>query len=158
MDVQRILLTNDDGIDAPGLRALVGPLCRRGKLTVVAPAEQCSGVSHSIVYREPVTCERRAVAEGVEGFIVSGFPVDCIKLAFDKLLVENVGRRIVIVAHNVVNRAYLTRLLDIPLAQYRSIPQDNCGINVLRMRNSRVKAVTINGVFHLEPQREERLK
>jgi broad specificity phosphatase PhoE len=71
--------------------------------------------------------------------------------AFEKLMAENLGRVIVAVAHNMVNRAYLAPLLDVPLARYRSIPQDNCGVNLLRFHNGKVKAVTVNGVFHLAP-------
>jgi broad specificity phosphatase PhoE len=70
--------------------------------------------------------------------------------AIEKLMHENVGRRIAAVAHNVVNRVYLADLLGMPLARYRSVPQDNCGVNVLRYRKGRIKAVTINGIFHLE--------
>jgi len=70
--------------------------------------------------------------------------------AFRRLMEGNLGRMIVAVAHNVVNRAYLARIMGVPVARYRSIPQDNCGLNLLRYRNGQVKAVTINGVFHLE--------
>lgn len=70
--------------------------------------------------------------------------------ALDALLRDNVGRRVVVVAHNVVNRGYLTQLLGMPLARYRSVPQDNCGLNVLRCRQGTIKAVTVNSVFHLE--------
>jgi broad specificity phosphatase PhoE len=69
--------------------------------------------------------------------------------AFQKLMQESVGRTIAVVAHNVVNRAYLAELMGMPLARYRSIPQDNCGVTLLRYRRARVKVVTINGVFHL---------
>ena len=71
------------------------------------------------------------------------------KPAFERLMEENVGRLIVVVAHNVVNRAYLAELIGMPLARYRSIPQDNCGLTLLRYRKGRVKPVTINAVFHL---------
>jgi broad specificity phosphatase PhoE len=70
--------------------------------------------------------------------------------AFEQLMAENVGRRIAAVAHNVVNRVYLSGLLGVPLASYRSIPQDNCGVNLLRYRDGRIKAITVNGLFHLE--------
>jgi len=70
--------------------------------------------------------------------------------AFRRLVADNLGRRIVVVAHNVVNRAYLAHLMGIPLARYRSIPQDNCGLTVLRYRDGQPKVVTINGVFHLD--------
>jgi len=70
--------------------------------------------------------------------------------ALDALLRRSVGRHVVVVAHNVVNRGYLTRLLEMPLAQYRLIPQDNCGLSVLRLRDGKIKATTVNCVFHLE--------
>jgi len=67
----------------------------------------------------------------------------------DGLLRDNAGRHVAVVAHNIVNRAYLARLLGMPLAQYRSIPQDNCGLNVLRFGHGKIKAITVNSVFHL---------
>ncbi len=70
--------------------------------------------------------------------------------AFERLMSEHLARCIATVAHNVVNRAYLAQLMGMPVARYRSIPQDNCGITLLRYRNGRVKVVTVNGVFHLE--------
>ena len=70
--------------------------------------------------------------------------------ALEKLMAENLGRAIAAVAHNVVNRTYLAQLVEIPVAKYRSIPQDNCGVSLLRYRNGKVQTVTINGVFHLE--------
>jgi broad specificity phosphatase PhoE len=66
-----------------------------------------------------------------------------------KLMADNPGRRIVAVAHNVVNRAFLAHLLGMTIARYRSVPQDNCGLTLLRYRKAAAKAVTINGVFHL---------
>ena len=47
-------------------------------------------------------------------------------------MAANLGRRVAVVAHNTVNRAYLTHLLDIPLCSYRSIPQENCGVILIR--------------------------
>lgn len=70
--------------------------------------------------------------------------------ALEKLMSENLGRVVVAVGHNCVNRVYLAHLLGMPLAKYRSIPQDNCGVNLLRYRHGRTKAVTINAVAHLE--------
>jgi len=70
--------------------------------------------------------------------------------AFRRLMAENLGRVIVAVAHNCVNRSYFAHLLDLPLAKYRSIPQDNCGVNLLRYRADRVKLVTVNALGHLQ--------
>jgi broad specificity phosphatase PhoE len=72
--------------------------------------------------------------------------------ALERLVAENLGRRIVVVAHNVVNRAYLSHRLGIPLAKFRSVPQDNGGVNLLRFRQGRCKVVTINGLFHLDAE------
>jgi broad specificity phosphatase PhoE len=71
--------------------------------------------------------------------------------AFQQLVADNPGRLIVTVAHNVVNRAYLAHRMGIPVARYRSIPQDNCGLTLLCYREGQMKVVTINGVFHLNP-------
>ena len=62
---------------------------------------------------------------------------------------ENVGRRIVVVAHNVVNRTFLGGLLEIPPSRRRLVPQDNCGISLIRYRDGAFKAETINMAFHL---------
>jgi 5'-nucleotidase len=85
---RNILLTNDDGIESEGLLALVGPLGGIAKLTVVAPFEERSGASHSIMYKRPVVCEERTLPGGVRGFAVDAFPADCVKLAIDRLMVE----------------------------------------------------------------------
>jgi broad specificity phosphatase PhoE len=69
--------------------------------------------------------------------------------AMARLMAANLGRRVAVVAHNVVNRAYLAHLLDIPLRNYRSIPQDNCGVNVLCCEQGTPRLVTINAVWHL---------
>jgi broad specificity phosphatase PhoE len=78
--------------------------------------------------------------------------LDRVGPALERLAVENLGHRIVVVAHNVVNRAYLSHLLGLPLAQYRSVPQDNGGVNLLRFYRGTCKVVTINGRFHLDAE------
>ena len=70
--------------------------------------------------------------------------------ALDRILSRHLGQRIAIVAHNVVNRVYLATNVRLPLARARGIPQDNCGINVLRYRGDKVKVVSINSIFHLD--------
>ncbi len=75
--------------------------------------------------------------------------VDRAAPAFQRLLEAHLGRSIVVVAHNVVNRVCLAQLMGIPIARYRTIPQDNCGLSLIRRRNGRTNVITINGVFHL---------
>ena len=79
--------------------------------------------------------------------------LDRVRPAMQRLMAENLGRIVAAVCHNIVNRAYLCDLLGLPLAKYRSIPQDNCGVNLLRYRNGRVKLVTINWIGHLDQAR-----
>jgi len=80
-----ILLTNDDGIFAPGLSAAYQQLCKLGDVTVVAPSEAQSGMSHSVTFTEPLTCNKVQVDNTFTGFSVSGSPADCVKLAYMQL-------------------------------------------------------------------------
>ncbi len=77
----KILLTNDDGIFAPGLAAIYKELVRVGDVMVVAPASSQSGASHSITYKEPLVCNKVDINGLFTGFSVQGSPADCVKLA-----------------------------------------------------------------------------
>jgi broad specificity phosphatase PhoE len=72
--------------------------------------------------------------------------------ALEDLLSRHPGGVIVAVAHNVVNRAFLAHLLNLPLAAARGIRQDNCGLNLIRRRGEQSTLVTVNSVFHLPLQ------
>lgn len=80
-----ILLANDDGIHAPGLRALRIALESIGRVTVVAPATEQSGVGHSITYLSPLTCKQIYDGEILRGWAVEGSPADCVKLGITEL-------------------------------------------------------------------------
>jgi 5'-nucleotidase len=77
----RILLTNDDGIDAAGLRALVAPLAEHGEVIVIAPLENQSGVARKITLSRPMAVDEVDVAGAAAAFAVDGTPVDCVRLA-----------------------------------------------------------------------------
>jgi 5'-nucleotidase len=77
----RILLTNDDGIYAPGLEALHDELLRLGSVDIVAPSVEQSGVSHSITYLEPLLAYEVFRHGRLFGRAVRGSPADCVKLA-----------------------------------------------------------------------------
>ncbi len=77
----RILLTNDDGILAPGLAALYRKLVQLGEVLVVAPADSQSGTSHSVTFFEPLACGSVEVKGLFKGYGVYGSPADCVKLA-----------------------------------------------------------------------------
>jgi 5'-nucleotidase len=82
------LLTNDDGVYAPGLLAMQRQLRHLGEVTVVAPATEQSGVGHSITYLSPLTCKpiRRDGTHWATA--VEGSPADCVKLAIGELLAD----------------------------------------------------------------------
>ena len=80
------MITNDDGIMAPGIRSLVEAVKDLGKVVVVAPDKPQSGMGHAITIGHPLRLQPVAIFEGVEAWQCSGTPVDCVKLAVDKVL------------------------------------------------------------------------
>ncbi len=78
--VVQILLTNDDGIYAPGLAAMESELRRLGEVTVVAPATEQSGVGHSITFLSPLVVKEVFDDDRHRGWAVEGSPADCVKL------------------------------------------------------------------------------
>jgi len=83
----RILLTNDDGVYAPGLRAMRAELKKHGDVTVVAPAGEQSAVGHSITLLTPLLVQEVVDEEQKPmGWAVEGRPADCVKLAIMELL------------------------------------------------------------------------
>ncbi len=81
-----ILITNDDGITAPGIRALVEAVKDIGEVVVVAPDSPQSGMGHAITIGDPLRLNKVDVFEGVNSWQCSGTPADCVKLARDKIL------------------------------------------------------------------------
>ncbi|HAI82945.1 MAG TPA: 5'/3'-nucleotidase SurE [Chitinophagaceae bacterium] len=81
-----ILITNDDSITAPGIKALVEAVKDLGKVVVVAPDKPQSGMGHAITIGQPLRINKVQMFEGVEAYQCSGTPVDCVKLAVDKVL------------------------------------------------------------------------
>ncbi len=76
----RIVLTNDDGIEAPGLLAARRALEKVGDVITVAPDQNRSGVGRSISFGRPLHVEEREMADGVIGYACTGTPVDCVRL------------------------------------------------------------------------------
>ncbi len=76
----RIVLTNDDGIDAPGLLAARQALEKIGEVVTVAPDRNRSGVGRSISFGRSISIEEREMADGVMGYACTGTPVDCVRL------------------------------------------------------------------------------
>lgn len=82
----KILVTNDDGIHAPGLLALYQELRHLGEVAVVAPESEQSAVGHSISLSSPLRVHQVPLDGGVPGWAVSGTPADCVKIALAELL------------------------------------------------------------------------
>lgn len=81
-----ILLTNDDGINAPGILAAYRALTALGEVYVVAPETVQSATGHGITVATPLLTSRVTMAEGIVGTAVDGRPADCVKLAVNQLL------------------------------------------------------------------------
>jgi 5'-nucleotidase len=81
-----ILITNDDGITAPGIKNLIEAVKDLGKVVVVAPDKPQSGMGHAITIGIPLRLHKVNLFEGIEAYQCSGTPVDCVKLAVDKVL------------------------------------------------------------------------
>ena len=82
----KVLVTNDDGIDAPGLWAVVKELQEVGQVAVVAPQQEQSGVGTSVSLRQPIKVSKvKSQLTGVETYSVEGTPVDCVIIAVNSL-------------------------------------------------------------------------
>ncbi|NDG75450.1 MAG: 5'/3'-nucleotidase SurE [Synechococcaceae bacterium WB8_1B_136] len=89
MDPLRILISNDDGVFADGIRSLAAEAARRGhQVTVVCPDQERSATGHGLTLQTPLRAERadELFAEGVTAWACSGTPSDCVKLALFALL------------------------------------------------------------------------
>ncbi len=75
-----ILVTNDDGITAKGIKALVEVAQKIGEVVVVAPDSPQSGMGHAITIHDPLRLKKVEMFDGVESYQCSGTPVDCVKL------------------------------------------------------------------------------
>lgn len=84
-----ILITNDDGIDAPGLRNLIDFVRDIGDLVVVAPERGMSGMSHAITVRDPLRLRKLREVPGLTEYSCNGTPVDAVKLGEKMVLKKN---------------------------------------------------------------------
>ena len=100
----RILLTNDDGVFAPGLAALEQQLRHLGEVIVVAPATEQSGVGHTITFLTPLTCKSIHRDGRHWAWAVAGSPADCVKLSIGELL--KAIKRLIITKHRTLATAF----------------------------------------------------
>ena len=83
----KIVVTNDDGVFAPGIRVLAETLTDFGEVTVIAPSREQSGMSHAITVDRPLRMDKINAIPGLEGrcYMVDGTPSDCVKMAVHAL-------------------------------------------------------------------------
>ncbi len=81
-----ILVTNDDGVSAPGIYNLVEAIKDLGQIIVVAPDKPQSGMGHAITIGQPLRLQKVNLFGDIEAWACTGTPVDCVKLAVDKIL------------------------------------------------------------------------
>ena len=81
-----ILVCNDDGIFAAGIRALARRMSTIGRVVVVAPNQQQSAVGHALTVSSPLRIEQFELEDGLHGYAINGTPADCVKIAAQHLL------------------------------------------------------------------------
>jgi|TARA_B110001469_G_scaffold127859_1_gene151272 5'-nucleotidase len=81
-----ILVTNDDGITAPGVKALVEVASQLGEVVVIAPDSPQSGMGHAITVNNPIRIDKSEVFGEIKAFTCSGTPVDCVKVGIFHIL------------------------------------------------------------------------
>ncbi|KPA13088.1 5'-nucleotidase [Candidatus Magnetomorum sp. HK-1] len=81
-----ILLTNDDGINAPGLHALYEALKDKHDISIVAPEHEQSATSHRLTIIDPLRAKKVNFSNDSIGYAVDGTPADCVKLGISKLI------------------------------------------------------------------------
>ncbi len=82
------VLSNDDGINAPGLHALALRLRQEGRVSVVAPDRERSATSHAITVHHPLRVHPVPFSEGIAAYAVDGTPADCVRLALEVLVTD----------------------------------------------------------------------
>ena len=87
MEKPLILVTNDDGITAPGLRTLIHVMNEIGEVVVVAPDSPQSGMGHAITISDTLYCKKEKIDDGPQQeYSISGTPADCVKFAVREIL------------------------------------------------------------------------
>ena len=136
----RILVVNDDGIKAPGIKRLVQMAAGLGEVWVVAPAAQCSAMSHRITVRGDLEVKPYDFpATGVTAYSVGGTPADCVKVALGCLMTEkpdivfsginagyNVGRDILY--SGTIGAAMEALCWGVPAIAFSVAEEDECEV------------------------------
>ena len=108
-----ILITNDDGINAPGIIELAKAMSKIANVYVVAPESQRSATGHSITIHSPIMVHESKIEGSKKAYSISGTPADCVKLG-----IEGLFKDIEIIDHVSINssdKTYIeTMIMDNP--------------------------------------------
>ncbi len=108
---------------------------------------------HTIAQEHPEACRLFHENPAVYPYLGGESYADVLRRvlpAFERLLQQHVGETIVVVAHNIVNRAFVAHLLGLELRRAKDLPQGNCCVNMIRHQSGKSTLVTMNALFHLE--------
>ena len=158
----RILITNDDGVRAPGILAVAQALQGLGEITIVAPSENQSGKGHALTIGEPIYTDPIMLPAGLTATAVTATPASCVKVAVEALMKDrpdlvvsgiNRGYNLGVVAYvsGTVAAAREAALMGIPsIASSLAIEQNDYGpaAQIVRQIAEQVKEHGLNrGVF-----------
>ncbi len=129
MNKPEILITNDDGIHAPGIYALWEAMSQIGNVNVVAPNTEKSAVGHAITIMDPIRIQAITRHGGFSGYSVNGTPADCVKVGIHSIMKKkpdlvvsgiNMGANIGtnIMYSGTVSAANLGTMMEIPSIAY----------------------------------------
>ena len=153
----RILITNDDGINAPGIRTLAELAKGLGEVTVIAPKVEQSGKSHAIIFTRALEIKRVDFMEGVRAYSMDSTPADCIRFAafglkesFDLVLSGinrgfNLGKDIVY--SGTAGAIFEAARLGIPAIAFSTHPENFDA--AAKYLDRAYKFITENGLFEL---------
>ena len=116
MNKPLILVTNDDGITAPGIGHLVGVMKDLGEVLVVAPNRPQSGMGHAITVGDTLRLKETKIFDGVRAYECSGTPADCVKMARHYVLKDK--RQPDVVVSGIIVLYYLGELAAIREIQF----------------------------------------
>ncbi len=125
----RILITNDDGILAKGIRILAARLAQEHEVTVVAPETERSATSHAITINRPLRARKVKLAglDGINCYAVDGLPVDCTKIGLSHLVKEKADLVVSGINHgqnlgsDIIYSGTVAAALDAVIMEYKAL-------------------------------------
>ncbi len=157
----RILVVNDDGINASGIKALASKIAEKHDVTVVAPDSERSATSHSITIHRPLRVKKAQPAgmDGIPCFVVDGLPVDCTKVGithvmhFDTDLVVSGINHGSNMGSDILYSGTVSAALDAVIMGYRAMAVSIASFNPINLLSAAEIALRLidSGMFNEQP-------